>query len=56
MKTCYYRHIRKVQSDNDAMVLLLRERDLLVFLRQARNGKIKETHIQALFDDTVRSI
>lgn len=50
-----YRHLLRVSRD-DGMILLLGERDLKVFLRQAKNGKIKEDHIQNLYDNAVRRV
>ncbi len=52
----YYDHVKRIASEKDGMVLLLGQRDLLVFLRQARNGKIKEDHIQDRYDTTVRQV
>lgn len=57
MKKHYYQHIRRIASEKEGgIVLLLSDRDLLVFLRQARNGKAKEDHIRDLYDRTVRDI
>ena len=55
IKKHYYEHIRRA-IDKDGMILLLNERDIIVFLRQARNGKIKESHIRDIYDRTVREI
>jgi hypothetical protein len=52
----YFDHIKRIASDKNGLVLLLTERDLIVFIRQARNGKVKESHIQELYDRTVRGI
>jgi hypothetical protein len=52
----YYRHIERVAKDKHGMILLLTEKDLRVFLRQALNGKVKEDHINELFDRTVRTV
>lgn len=49
-------HIQRIASDKNALVLVLHDRDLMVFLRQARNGKIKEDHIQNRYDEIVRRI
>lgn len=51
----YYEHIRHIATD-DRFVLLLTERDLKVFIRQARNGKLKESHIRDIYDSIVRAI
>jgi hypothetical protein len=52
----YYDHIKRIAAEKNGLVLLFTERDLLVFIRQARNGKVKESHIQELYDKTVREI
>ena len=38
------------------MVLLLTEKDLRVFIRQAIKGKVREDHINEIFDRTIRAI
>lgn len=53
-KSSYDQHVRRIASDKDGMVLLLNERDIRVFLRQARNGKVKDAHIQDIYDRMVR--
>lgn len=55
-KKSYYKHIERVSSEKDGVILLINEKDLLVFLRQAINGKVKESHIQELYDNTIREI
>jgi len=54
----YYGHIKRIASDKggDGMVLMLTERDMLVFIRQSLNGRVKESHIQDIYDRTVRAI
>ena len=52
----YYEHIKRIAAEKNGLVLLFTEKDLLVFIRQARNGKVKESHIQELYDKTVREI
>lgn len=56
MKPSYYQHIERVHRDHKGLILPLTERDLLTFLRQARNGKIKEDHIQDRYDALVRKL
>jgi hypothetical protein len=52
-----YEHIRRVAAEKDGgIVLPVTEGDLRVFIRQARNGKTKETHIQEIYDRTIRAI
>ncbi|MEN6424028.1 MAG: transposase [Phycisphaerales bacterium] len=51
----YYEHVRRA-CEKDGMVLLLTERDIVVFLRQAKHGKIKESHIRDIYDRTIREI
>ncbi len=50
-----YRHVQRI-AQQGGMVLLLTEKDLRVFVRQAINGKVKEDHISELFDRTVRAV
>jgi hypothetical protein len=53
----YYEHVRRIhQGNNKGLVVLLSDADLKVFLRQAKNGKVKESHIQDRYDMTVRLI
>jgi hypothetical protein len=57
LKNHYYEHIKRIASKNHGgIVLLLSERDLMVFIRQAIRGKDREHHIQELYDKTVRMI
>ncbi|MGW2821803.1 P-loop ATPase, Sll1717 family [Streptomyces sp. NPDC001443] len=55
MKPAYYGHIKRIAMQNK-FVLPLNEKDLMVFLRQARNGKIKEDHIQDKYDSVARKL
>jgi hypothetical protein len=52
----YYRHIERIAKDKNGMILLLTEKDIRVFLRQAIKGKVKEDHINEIFDRTIRSV
>ncbi|MFF1818295.1 P-loop ATPase, Sll1717 family [Kribbella sp. NPDC058245] len=52
----HYEHVRRIATEKDGMVLLLTSKDLKVFLRQAMNGKVKEDHIQEIYDRTQREI
>lgn len=56
VKKSYYSHLRRVSEDGDKMIMPIGQRDLLVFIRQSRNGKIKEAHIQDAFDKIQREI
>jgi hypothetical protein len=56
IKKSYFEHIRRIATEKGGMVLLIGERDIEVFLRQALNGKKSEGHLQDLFDRTVREI
>lgn len=57
IKDSYYRHLSNVTNKNKAgVILLITQRDLEVFLRQAINGVFKENHIQDRFDQLIRSI
>jgi hypothetical protein len=54
IKKHYFEHVRRIASDKHGMVLLLTDRDLDVLLRQAANGKSSESHLQELYDRSVR--
>ena len=56
VKKHYYDHIRRMMSEKDGLALLLTEKDIVVFLRQAKNGKIREGHIRDIYDRMVREI
>ena len=56
LKKSYLEHIKRVHTDKSGIVLLLGERDIEIFLRQALNGKKSEAHLQNIFDTTVREI
>lgn len=56
-KKHYYEHIKRVSAaTKGGVVILLGESDLKVFIRQAINGKVKQSHIQDIYDRTVREI
>jgi hypothetical protein len=52
----YYQHVKRIASQTDGLVLMLNEKDLQVFVRQALNGKVKDEHLLEKFDRTVRAI
>lgn len=56
IESSYLAHIRAIASSTKGMVLLLTEKDLKTFLRQAANGKVKEDHIQDRYDSLVRKL
>ncbi len=57
VKKHHYKHVRGISGEKDGgVVLLLTDKDLLVFLRQALNGKTKDDHIQELYDGMIRKI
>ena len=57
IKDSYLRHISNVVNKNQAgQIILLTQKDLEVFLRQAINGAFKETHIQDRYDHIVRLV
>lgn len=56
IKRHYYDHLRRIASDRKAVVILLTDRDIDVFLRQAVNGKSSEAHVQEVYDMVVREI
>lgn len=57
LKDHYYEHIQRIAHKNEGgIVLLLIDKDLKVFIRQALHGKVKENHIQEIYDRTIRQI
>jgi hypothetical protein len=56
IKRHYYEHIRRIASEKNGVVLLLADRDIDILLRQAINGKSSESHLQELYDRTVREV
>lgn len=55
----YYEHIKRIHdktTQGKGLVVLVGDSDLKVFLRQERNGKLKESHLQDRLDYTVRQI
>ena len=57
VKKHYYEHVRRISTDKDGgLVLLLNDKDLAVFVRQAIKGKGREDHLRERFDYTVRTI
>lgn len=57
LKDSYFNHIRNIAHQNrGGMVLILTQKDLEVFLRQAIKGMAKESHIQDRYDFHVRQI
>lgn len=57
IKKHYYEHIKRIAGEKDGgIVLLLTEKDVDVFLRQAIRGKAREEHIQEIYDRTIREI
>jgi hypothetical protein len=57
VKKHYYDHIRRIAAEKEGgIVLPVTESDMRVFIRQAKNGKTKETHVQEIYDRTLRAI
>lgn len=57
IKDSYFNHIANVANKNQAgLILVLTQRDLEVFLRQAIKGMFKENHLQDRFDYHIRQI
>ncbi|HUQ68593.1 MAG TPA: hypothetical protein VM165_03660, partial [Planctomycetaceae bacterium] len=56
IKKHYYQHLKEMNSRENKLVLLLNDKDLSVFLRQAQKGKHTENHIQERFDEVLRSV
>jgi hypothetical protein len=55
-KRHYYDHLKRVENDKKALVILLTDRDVDIFVRQAINGKASEGHIRELYDRVVRDL
>jgi len=57
LKAQYFKHIANVANKNKAgLILLLTQKDLEVFIRQAMKGAFKEAHIQDKYDAIIRKI
>jgi hypothetical protein len=56
IKNHYYGHVKRVADQHDGLILLLNDKDLQVFVRQALNGKVKDDHLQDRFDKAVRAV
>jgi hypothetical protein len=56
MEPSYYRHLERIAHKDHGMVLVLTERDMKVFLRQALHGKLRDDHINEIYDRTCRAI
>ncbi|MFK8066938.1 MAG: transposase [Gammaproteobacteria bacterium] len=57
LKESYFKHISNIANKNKTgLILVLMQKDLEVFLRQAIKGAFKESHIQDRYDFTVRKI
>lgn len=52
----YFQHIKRISQQVDGIVIPLFDKDLLVFLRQAMNGKVKDSHLQDRLDRVQRAI
>jgi hypothetical protein len=55
-KKHHYEHIKRIATDKNGAVLLLSDKDLAVFVRQAMKGKAREDHIRERYDYTIRAI
>lgn len=56
VKARYYEHVKRINQSQKGLVLLLNDRDMRVFVRQAMNGKTKDDHIFDRYDKTLRLI
>jgi hypothetical protein len=50
----YWPHLKAIAKDKKGLVILLNDKDLKVFMRQSRAGKVKEAHIQDRCDEITR--
>jgi hypothetical protein len=48
--------VRRIHANNGGFVLPFTEKDLKTFMRQALNGKVKESHITDIYDRIIRKI
>lgn len=57
IKSSYLRHISNIANKNKAgLVIILTQKDMEVFLRQAIKGAFKESHIQDRYDFFIRKV
>jgi hypothetical protein len=56
IKNHYFGHVKRIEAAGSGLVLLLNDKDLQVFVRQALNGKVKDDHLQDRYDKMVRAI
>lgn len=52
----HFQHIKRINQNAGGLVIPLFDKDLLVFIRQAMNGKVKDSHLQDRFDRVERAI
>jgi hypothetical protein len=52
----HLQHIKRISQNSGGLVTPLFDKDLLVFIRQAINGKVKDSHLQDRFDKVERAI
>ncbi|ELP33262.1 hypothetical protein RBSWK_02759 [Rhodopirellula baltica SWK14] len=57
-KKHYLEHIRRISSkaNGNAIVLLANDQDLQTFVRQCHKGQFLDTHVRAIYDETIRAI
>jgi hypothetical protein len=55
-KRSYKEHVKEIASNCDGLVLLFTQRDLEVFVRQAKHGKFRDGHVRDIHDRIVRDI
>lgn len=56
IKKHHYEHVKRIVASSDGMVMLLNDKDLQVFIRQAINGKVRDDHLQDRYDAVVRAV
>lgn len=52
----HFQHIKRISQSNGGLVIPLFDKDLQVFLRQAANGKVKDSHLQDRLDRIQRAV
>jgi hypothetical protein len=55
-KKHYFEHVRRIADKDNGIVLMITQKDMETFIRQAINGKSNQAHIQEIYDQTVREI
>ena len=57
-RNSYFEHIGRLASlrDGKGVVVLVNEKDFMVFVRQSLASKSRDSHVRAIYDDTIKKI